>query len=332
MSPPTTQRRRARRGNALLEFVLTLPIIIFMLGLTITMAMAMLTRQQAIVQARHDLWAAANGGWSPMKLEGWDPVQTPPPANPGDMPRGTGDELDRLNPEVAPPTLAATSNPQAQDYWNRIWGNLPGRHHMHAEQSFKRQGSLWNFIDNTATSDHYRDSSPWHFYHLDAWQIARTGPVKPIFDAFEANLPPDVPQFFKPTRDDIINRWFHGYDYHRPRGGHRQRGPGADRRITVDHDTGCPEFVLPAARPAAHSPGLGLAGCGRRRHSPLGAGRGRLLPLRRPWRQARRRARGARPGYGPSPGRRRRPSTRRATSPGAPPPRPTCGGSWPASS
>ncbi len=219
MSPPSTIPRRARKGNALLEFILTLPIIIFMLGLTITMAMAMLTRQQAVVQARHDLWAAANGGWSPMNLEGWDPVQTPPPANPGDMPRGTGAELDRLNADIGSTVQAATSNGAAQDYWSRIWGNLPGRHHMHAETSFTRQGSLWNFIDNTATSDHYRDSSTWHFYHLDVWQIARTGPVKPIFDAFQANLPPDVAPQYQATRNDIISRWFHASDILDPEGG-----------------------------------------------------------------------------------------------------------------
>jgi hypothetical protein len=211
-TPTIHHRRHVRRGNALAEFVLTLPVIIFVLGLTITMSLAMLARQEAIVEARHNLWAAANGGWTPMNLEGWDPAQVQPAANAGDMPRGSGEELDRLQPEVAQPAQNATGNAAARDYWDHIWGNLPGRHHTHAAQSFKRPGNLWNFIDNNASADHYRDSSPWHFYHLDAWRIARTGPVKPIFDAFEKNLPPDVPIFFKPTRDDIIQRWFHGYD------------------------------------------------------------------------------------------------------------------------
>jgi hypothetical protein len=207
----TLRRRGVRRGNALLEFILTLPVIIFILGLTITMALAMLARQEAIVDARYHLWSAANGGWTPMKLEGWTPTQAPPDANGGDMPRGSGEELDRLNGDISS-AISAASSGGSTDFWDRLWGNLPGRQHTHADKTFKRPGNLWNFIDNHASADHYRDSSPWHFYHIDAWRIARTGPVKPIFDAFENKLPPDVPDFFKPTRDDIIERWFHGYD------------------------------------------------------------------------------------------------------------------------
>jgi hypothetical protein len=212
LSPQPTHRRRARRGNALLEFVLTLPIIIFILGLTITMAMAMLTKQQAIIDARYHLMSSANWGWSAMKLEGWDPAQDAPQANGGDMPRGTGEELDRLRPEVEPRNLNTLTNTESRDYWDHIWTNLPGRQHTHAEKTFKRQGNLWNFIDNTATSDFYRDSSPWHFYHLDTWRIARTGPLKEIYDAFQNNLPANVAPHFKPTRDDILNRLFHASD------------------------------------------------------------------------------------------------------------------------
>jgi hypothetical protein len=199
----------ARRGNALLEFVLTLPIIIFMAGLTIYMAKAMLTRQTALVEARHHLFDAANGGWSPMILPDTVPVEDPVRDHAGDMPRGTGEELDRLKSDVESPTLAAT--PDDHGYWQDIWDNLPGRHHTHQDESFK-VAKMWNFIDTTASADFYRDSSSWHFNHLDAWRIARSGPLKEIFNAFHDNLPPDVPAPFKQTRDDIFYRWWHGGD------------------------------------------------------------------------------------------------------------------------
>jgi hypothetical protein len=224
----TTRRakRPAARGNALLEFVLTLPIIIFMTGLTIYMAMAMLTKQQALVEARLRLWRAAGWYWPPMKLEGWDPTTDPnfhdPPPNAGHMPRGEGEELDRLYQEVSPQTVNRVSNAKARQYWERLWGNLPGRHETEASMSFETHGRMWDFIEKTAEADHFRDSSPWHYQHLDAWMIARSGPLKEIFDAFRDNLPPnilpDVTQPFRvrnpfePTREDVYDRWWHGSD------------------------------------------------------------------------------------------------------------------------
>ena len=206
--------RRARRGNALLEFILTLPIVIFITGLAIYMSLALLTKQETLIEARHQLWhAAQHGSWSPMKLEGWAPAAGVGAGEDfGNRPRGTGEELDRLRPDIEPETIARTSDPKARDYWDRIWGNLPGRHDTHASRSFETQGSLWNFINRTALAVYWRDSSPWHWHHLDAWRIARSGPCKEIFDSFADNLGGDVAEHFRPTRDDIIKRWWHGYD------------------------------------------------------------------------------------------------------------------------
>ena len=216
MRPVTTILRlpRALPGNALLEFVLTLPILIFMTGLTIYMSMAMLTKQQTLVSSRHHLYTAAgHGRWSDMKLEGWVPSGSlGAQPDDGNMPRGTGQELDQLSGEVAPSTLAKVTNEKAKDYWARLWGNLPGRHETHSSKSFQTQGSLWNFIDRTAHADHWRDSSPWHFYHIDAWKIARSGPLAEIFMDFRDHLQGDVAPHFQETRDQILNRWWHQYD------------------------------------------------------------------------------------------------------------------------
>jgi len=215
LRPDRTSRGARRRapGNALVEFVLTLPIIFFMTGLTIYMSMAMLSKQQALVEARHNLYqSAGNGWWTPMKLEGWDPALATQGAGGQDRPRGYGEELDRLYPEVAPPTLSSTSNAKARDYWQRIWDNLPGRHEAHAEKSFETKGKMWDFIERPAKANHVRDSSPWHFFHLDAWKIARSGPLREIFDAFYNNLQATAAPHFDPTRKDIIDRWWHGRD------------------------------------------------------------------------------------------------------------------------
>jgi hypothetical protein len=211
----TTRRRagRARRGNALLEFVLTLPIIIFIAGLTLYMSIAMMTKQTAVVEARHKLWSTAHGGWSMMRIytpAGTDAYQMGPRPDSGDMPRGSGEELDRLRPEVEPSTLATTSNALARQFWQDTWNNLPGRQHVEDKEKFE-VAPMWNFIDTNTSSDHYRDSDVWKFYHMDQWRIARGGPVKEIFDAFNnnINIGTPVPEPFKKTRDDIIKRWFH---------------------------------------------------------------------------------------------------------------------------
>ena len=204
-------RRGAKPGNALLEFVLTLPIVIFVSGLAIYMSLAMLAKQQALRASRHSLWQdAQHGNWTDLDLDaGWNPLSG---AGSGDKPRGTGEELERLRREIEPSTLARTSNPDAQDYWHRLWGNLPGRQRTFAAKTFEARGSLWDFLNRRAESEYFRDSSPWHFYHIDAWKIARSGPLRPIFDSFRENLQGDVAEHFKPIRDEIIRRMFHASD------------------------------------------------------------------------------------------------------------------------
>jgi len=202
------RRNRARRGNALLEFVLTLPIVVFLAGLAIYMSLAMLAKQQAVRASRHSLWSEAqHGHWSDLNLdEGWDPLAG---AGDRDHPRGRGEELERLRQEIEPATIARTSNPDAQTYWYRLWGNLPGRHRSFAAKTFEARGSLWDFLDRRAESEYFRDSSPWHYYHIDAWKIARSGPLRHIFDSFRENLQGDVAEHFKEVRDEIIRRMFH---------------------------------------------------------------------------------------------------------------------------
>ena len=213
--PAVARALRSRtgcRGNALLEFVLTLPIIFFLTGLTMYLSFGMLSKQKALVDARRALWrSAGHGQWTEMRLEGHTPGLVEDDGT--NRPRGTGEELDRLRPDVEPRTIVKTTNPRAQDYWYRIWDNLPGRHEAHASRSFADRvpGSMWGFLRKDTRAEHWRDTSPWHFHHLDAWKIARSGPLREIFQAFRDNL--ETARFaphFEPTRDDVMNRWWHG--------------------------------------------------------------------------------------------------------------------------
>jgi hypothetical protein len=172
----TAQIRVARRragGNALLEFLLTIPIIVFVAGLTVYMSMAMLAKQQALVEARANMYKWSHGGWSAMKLEGWDPSLSTP-------------GVDGPN-----------------------WDNLPGRFKTNTTKTFKT-APMWSFIETSAAADHVRDSSAWHYDHLDIWKIARSGPLSEVFNAFRQNLQiNDVAPHVIPTRNDIYTRWWH---------------------------------------------------------------------------------------------------------------------------
>jgi hypothetical protein len=204
--------RRKARGNALLEFLLTIPIIVFVAGLTITMSVAMLAKQNALVEARHKLYKMSQSGWSPMKLESWDPGFSSPGAGGANMPRGYGDDLTRLKPELEPSTIGRISNPDVCSFWQRIWDNLPGRLKTNSSKTFTT-APMWRFIQGPAEADHQRDSSTWSFWHIDAWKIARSGPLREIFQAFQNNLQMgQVAPQVEPTRDDIYKRWWHASD------------------------------------------------------------------------------------------------------------------------
>jgi hypothetical protein len=208
---PNHGTRRRARGNALLEFLLTIPIIVFVAGLTITMSVAMLAKQKALVESRHELYGKSQSGWSPMKLEGSDPGFSSPGAGGANMPRGYGEDLTRLKPEIELSTIERVSNPDVRTFWQLIWDNLPGRFTTKSTKTFKT-APMWNFIETSAQANHERDSSAWHFWHMDVWKIARAGPLQEVFQAFQQNFSMDVAPHIVPTRDDIYSRWWHAQD------------------------------------------------------------------------------------------------------------------------
>ncbi|MCX5655428.1 MAG: hypothetical protein NTY65_12340 [Planctomycetota bacterium] len=209
---PIRVARRRVRGNALLEFLLTIPIIVFVAGLTIYMSIAMLTKQQAIKEARATLWHDAQGGWSPMKLEGRDPTYPDPGVGGKHMPRGYGEDLDRLRPDLQRKGVPHVNGPEASNYWLRIWDNLPARHETESTKTFQT-APMWNFLATSADASHRRDSSPWYFDHLDAWRIARAGPLAELFGIFRLEFENSSGlNQFESTRKEFFRRLFHAGD------------------------------------------------------------------------------------------------------------------------
>jgi hypothetical protein len=176
------------------------------------MSMAMLTKQKALKEARATLWREAQGGWSPMKLEGRDPSYSDPGVGGKHLPRGDGEDLDRLRPDLQRVGVPRTVIGEASKYWPRIWDNLPARHETESTKTFQT-APMWNFLETSADASHKRDSSPWYFYHLDAWRIARAGPLAEFFGVFRAEFEnsSNLNQF-ESTRKEFFRRLFHAGD------------------------------------------------------------------------------------------------------------------------
>jgi hypothetical protein len=189
-----------------------LPIIMMLAGLTMFMSFAMLARQEALIDARYRVWSSANNNaWSLENLEGFDPVAWTPPAKVGygSMPRGYGEELDLLRQDIDSKMLSTSDNSRADNFWQRLRDNLPGRSSINVSKQWQSTGQLWwAHLDHTATAAHFRDASEWRYYHLDAWQIARSGPLQDIYNAFNSNLNGQVFPYFQATRNDIMLRWW----------------------------------------------------------------------------------------------------------------------------
>ncbi|MDK1032318.1 MAG: hypothetical protein QGD94_09955 [Planctomycetia bacterium] len=190
-----------------MEFCMSLPIIIAVVGLTIYFSFAMLTKQETLIAARHSLWnAAAYGAWSQMNLDpNWNPTEGT--SQGGNTPRGVGKGLDDLAQRIQPAILALSGNGVATDYFDRVWGNLPARHEQHSTKQFDTKTQLWSWLDSTVKAAHYRDSSEWTIWHINAWKICQENTLADFHKVFHGELDV-VEEPFEYTRDRILKNLF----------------------------------------------------------------------------------------------------------------------------
>jgi len=192
----------------MIEFLLTVPFVMFLAGLTVHTANGLLTKQRTILDARHQVYLARDS-WSSANV---DTSYDGSGSGDASRPRGTGESLDRLRSDIESDTLDQVSSASAVDFWNRVFGNLPGRQSAESTRSFETQGELYAFIPTALTSDHRCDQNEWRFSDIDVWRIARSGPLQVVFAAFLDNLQGEVAAPFEKTRTDILDRWWRGQD------------------------------------------------------------------------------------------------------------------------
>lgn len=206
--------RRRERGGAMVEFILMIPLMIFIVVLGTYLALGMRTKQLVLVDARFDLWRNINNWWrywddSSHGWPEWDANaigEIGGGADSSNRPRGTGEALDYLYENAGAYARDVTTNSQADEYFRRIWNNLPGRHEVRRGQMLQ-SAEMTSFLDGEVKARHVMDSSAWPIAHLRLWILAQHGPMKEINEIFHEELQ-DVPPEFMRMREEVFHNWF----------------------------------------------------------------------------------------------------------------------------
>ncbi len=206
-------KRRAFRGQAMIEFLLTLTIMLFVVAFAIYLAMGLWGKEATHIEVRHRLWRQSDRSWwhhDAGSWSGWDGDangDVPSGARGGDRPRGRGESLDYLYDEAGREAEFVTRNNEAKDYFRRIWNNLPGRHHRRVSHRFETGSRAFSWMDGTVASDYFHDSVSWTHDQEPPWLIAMYGPMSEIETEFKSHLD-DVPAPFRRMRDEVYHAWF----------------------------------------------------------------------------------------------------------------------------
>jgi hypothetical protein len=196
------------------EFLLMVPLLMFILALGGYLALGMRSKQDTLVRSRYDLWLNINQWWHNWTEEvthwsAWDTGADGPigsAANTGNRPRGTGEELEYLYKEAGADAYNATDNTMARAYFRTIWNNLPGRHVVRRSRTLETASAV-EFLASEIRGQHTMDSSTWPVAHLRLWHFAQQGPMKEINQIFNEELQ-DVPDEYKRARAEILHNWF----------------------------------------------------------------------------------------------------------------------------
>ena len=103
--------------------------------------------------------------------------------------------------------MDATRDNRAEDYYRRIFNNLPGRHNYGYVTQFRTGAEAFEDLEGKVRTDFYCDSPTWTHDQEPIWRIAQYGFMSEIRRPFETHLA-DVPPEFRRMRDEVLHAWF----------------------------------------------------------------------------------------------------------------------------
>ena len=209
------------------EFVLVLPIIFFVGALAVYLSRGLWIKEETQTTVRYELWHQARrssvdldrdspdyhhdgwwhagGRWSSMDPDANGPIGSG--AHGGNRPRGIGDELRYFYENAGQDAHAASTNAQADDYFRRVWNNLPGRHHRRETVAFRTDAPALRTFNRDVSTDYYHDSVSWTNRQEPPWRIAQSGPMREIKEIFETHLAGVPDEFFR-MKQEVLHAWF----------------------------------------------------------------------------------------------------------------------------
>jgi len=223
--------RRRVPGAAMVEFVLLLPIIILITGLSMYLALGLSTKEDLAVHTRYQVWRDLQDSymsptWWWRDDMGGDPNSTRWDGtwSPGDLtangapgtgcgtqsqPRGTGDALDYVLANAGQEADSFTSNPAAQQLFNLAWNNLPGRYDVRQSVDYESATPLYKYLNGNIYCELQIDTPDWTHGQLPLWVIAngQDGPMSQVRQIF-TNALANVPEPFQKMNQEVIHGWF----------------------------------------------------------------------------------------------------------------------------
>ena len=231
---PTNKGRR-RPGAAMVEFVILLPIIILIIGLSMYLAMGLAAKENLVVQTRYLAWNHSQGDTNdPGTWPSFDPNATGA-AGSGtsnedpNHPRGTGDALNYALANAGQQAESSISNNSAQDLFNRVWNNLPGRNDAIKNDDFEKAPPAFKYLNGNIYAELQLDTADWvhgqnAYYVFDPSQtfqvqpgdsrqlprgaLAQYGPMQQINTIFSQTFGSNLPQPFQRMGQEVLHGWF----------------------------------------------------------------------------------------------------------------------------
>jgi hypothetical protein len=219
----------------MVEFVILLPFIILITGLGMYLALGLTAKEDLLVQTRCNVWNHSLGNTTDQgPWQSFDPNATGA-AGSGtsdedpDHPRGTGDALDYALANAGQEAESAATNNAAQDLFNRVWNNLPGRNDLKKSVDYEKATPAFNFLNGNINYELQLDTADWvhgynAYYVFDAsqpfqvqpgdsrqlplWAIAQYGPMQQINTIFTQTFGSNLPEPFQRMGQEVLHGWF----------------------------------------------------------------------------------------------------------------------------
>ncbi|MFW6133512.1 MAG: TadE family protein [Planctomycetota bacterium] len=164
-----TRAARRRRGTAILEFVMSLPILLFVLLGTWLFGWAMMNQQHVKISDRYAAWREVRGAGraGPAQINQRFFRDT---AHPLDIDRGVGTDQTILD-LVA---LTGRIGGEAQMYADKlVVGRFPRSRSARVRARFPSDVDLWNRLEGRITSRHVREGREWRRKQADCERVLR---------------------------------------------------------------------------------------------------------------------------------------------------------------